>query len=68
MMKELSKIKDGLMTLIAENIRCTEIEKLERDEVIEINRRDQVNEEAEKECEEIRQEAEKTVLRLELLR
>ena len=67
-MKELSKIKDELMTLIAENIRCTEIEKLERDEVIEINRRDQVNEEAEKECEEIRQEAEKTVLRLELLR
>ena len=55
MMKELSKIKDGLMTLIAENIRCTEIEKLERDEfVIEINRRDQVSEEAEKECEEIR--------------
>ena len=54
MMKELSKIKDGLMTLIAENIRCSEIEKLERDEVIEINRRDQVNEEAEKECEEIR--------------
>ena len=54
MMKELSKIKDGLMTLIAENIRCTEIEKLERDKVIEINRRDQVNEEAEKECEEIR--------------
>ena len=69
MMKELSKIKDELMTLIAENIRCTEIEKLERDEfVIDINRRDQVNEEAEKECEEIRQEAEKTVLRLELLR
>ncbi len=69
MMKELSKIKDGLMTLIAENDRCTEIEKLERDEfVIDINRRDQVNEEAEKECEEIRQEAEKTVLRLELLR
>ena len=34
MMKELSKIKDELMTLIAENIRCTEIEKLERDEVI----------------------------------
>ena len=30
--------------------RCTEIEKLERDEfVIDINRRDQVNEEAEKE-------------------
>ena len=55
MMKELSKIKDGLMTLIAENIRCSEIEKLERDEfVIDINRRDQVNEEAEKECEEIR--------------
>jgi hypothetical protein len=27
-----------------------------------------VNEEAEKECEEIREEAEKTVLRLELLR
>jgi hypothetical protein len=48
-MKELSKIKDGLMTLIAENDRCTKIEKLERDEfVIDINRRDQINEEAEK--------------------
>lgn len=69
MMKELSKIKDGLMTLIAENDRCTEIEKLERDEfVVDINRKDQVNEEGVKECEEIRQEAEKTVLRLELLR
>lgn len=69
MMKELSKIKDGLMTLIAENDRCSEIERLERDEfVVDINRKDQVNEEAEKECEEIRQEAEKTVLRLELLR
>lgn len=68
-MKELSKIKDGLMTLIAENERCTEIEMLERDEfVIDISRRDQVNQEAEKECEEIRGEAEKTVLRLELLR
>ncbi len=55
MMKELSKIKDGLMTLIAENDRCTEIEKLERDEfVVDINRKDQVNEEGVKECEEIR--------------
>jgi hypothetical protein len=54
-MKELSKIKDGLMTLIAENDRCTEIEKLERDEfVVDINRKDQVNEEGVKECEEIR--------------
>jgi hypothetical protein len=44
MMKELNKIKDGLMTLIAENERCTEIEKLERDEfVIDIDRKDQVN-------------------------
>lgn len=69
MMKELSKIKDGLLTLIAENDRCSEIERLERDEfVVDINRKDQVNQEAEKECEEIRQEAEKTVLRLELLR
>jgi hypothetical protein len=43
-MKELNKIKDGLMTLIAENERCTEIEKLERDEfVIDIDRKDQVN-------------------------
>ena len=44
MMKELNKIKDGLMTLIAENERCTEIEKLERDEfVIDIDRKDKVN-------------------------
>jgi hypothetical protein len=43
-MKEQNKIKDGLMTLTAENERCTQIEKLERDEfVIDIDRKDQVN-------------------------
>lgn len=57
------------MTLLAENDRVTDIERLERDEfVIDTNRSVEVHEEGEKECEDIRKEAEKTVLRLQLLR
>jgi ribosomal protein L15 len=69
MVAELSKIKDKLLALLAENDRVTDIEKLERDEfVIDVTRKTKVMTEGEKECEDIRKEAEKTVLRLELLR
>ena len=54
---------------MAENDRVTDIEKLERDEfVIDVPRQSKVISEGDKECEDIRKEAEKTVLRLELLR
>ena len=66
---DLSKIKDKLLALLAENERVTDIERLERDDfVIDVDRKDRVETEGEKECEDIRKEAEKTVLRLELLR
>jgi hypothetical protein len=66
---DLSKIKDKLLALLAENERVSDIERLERDEfVIDVIRKDRVYSEGEKECEDIRKEAEKTVLRLELLR
>jgi len=65
----LTLIKDKLFALLAENERVTDIERLERDEfVIDVDRRDKVFDEGERECDEIRKEAEKTVLRLELLR
>lgn len=68
-MKDLSGISDKLLALLAENQRVTDIEKLERDEfVIDVNRKEKVNKEGEKECDEIRKEAEKTVQRLMLLR
>ena len=68
-MLELMEIKKGLMTLLSENERVTDLERLDRDEfVIDVKRRDQVFDEGEKECDEIRKEAEKTVLRLQLLR
>ena len=69
MMKDLTKIKEKLLALLDENDRVTDIERLDRDEfVIDVNRKDKVVDEGEKECEDIRMEAEKTVLRLELLR
>ena len=65
----MSQIKDNLMQLLAENEQATDIEQLERDEfVIDCFRRDKIEGEGEQECEEIRKEAEKTVLRLQLLR
>ena len=66
---DLTLIKDKLCALLAENERVTDIERLERDDfVIDTIRKDKVFTEGETECEEIRKEAEKTVLRLELLR
>ena len=62
-------IKDKLFALLAENERVTDIERLDRDEfVIDTDRRDKVVDEGEKECDEIRKEAERTVLKLQLLR
>lgn len=52
-----------------ENERVTDIEKLERDEfVIDIDKQAAVVDKGEQVCEEIRKDAEKTVLKLELLR
>lgn len=66
---ELSQIKDKLNALLAENERVTDIERLDRDEfVIDVIRSAKVVDEGENECAEIRKEAERTVLRLELLR
>lgn len=47
----------------------SEIERLQRDDfVIDVERTEQINQEGEQICEEIRKEAEKTTLKLELLR
>jgi hypothetical protein len=55
--------------LLAENEKVTDIERLERDDfVIDVERGQQINEEGEKICDEIRKEAEKTTLKLELLK
>jgi len=57
------------MELLAENEQATEIEQLERDEfIIDVPRAENIRKEGENECQEIRKEAERTVLRLELLR
>lgn len=68
-MKDLGGISDKLLALLAENQRVTDIEKLERDEfVIDVNRKEKTNKDGERECNEIRKEADKTVQRLMLLR
>jgi hypothetical protein len=54
---------------LAENEKVTDIERLQRDDfVIDVERTEQINIEGEQICEEIRKEAEKTTLKLELLR
>ena len=69
MMQELNKIRQGLMELLAENERCTEIEKLERDDfVIDVNRKDRVERAGDEECDAIRKEAKWTCLKLQLLK
>jgi hypothetical protein len=69
MLEELEQIKAKLMDLLEENERVTDIERLDRDEfIIDEKRMENVVNEGVKESEEIRKEAEKTVLRLELLR
>lgn len=69
MLSDLHKIKNKLLTLLDENERVTDIERLERDEfIVDVPRMHKVVDEGQKECQEIKKEAEKTVLRLELLR
>lgn len=68
-MQELKVIKNKLHDLLAENEKVTDIERLERDDfVIDVERGEQINHEGEQICEEIRKEAEKTTLKLELLK
>lgn len=68
-MAELTVLKGKLGELLAENERVTEIERLDRAAfVIDTERAEQVNAEGEQICEEIRREAERTTLKLELLR
>ena len=68
-MSELNVIKNKLFELLDENDKVTDIEKLERDEfIIDVDKQTIVVEDGEKTCEDIRQEADKTVLKLELLR
>lgn len=68
-MQELNKIRQSLMELLAENERCTEIEKLERDEfVIDVMRKDRVEKSGDDECDAIRKEAKWTCLKLQLLK
>lgn len=68
-MGDLVKIRNKLQELLAENEKVTDIEKLERDEfVIDTEKRDHFEQQGENVCAEIRNQAEKTTLTLELLR
>lgn len=68
-MIELNVIRSKLHELLQENEQVSEIEKLDRDEfVIDVLKADQFYQEGEKTCDAIRNEAEKTVLKLELLK
>jgi hypothetical protein len=68
-MEQLTVIQKKLRDLLSENDRVTEIERLERDEfVVDIFKQDQFICEGDNVCSDIRKEAEKTNLRLELLR
>ena len=69
MMEQLGVIQSKLKDLLHENNNVTEIEKLERDEfVIDVTKQHQFVQEGENVCKDIRNEADKTNLRLELLR
>ena len=60
-----NKEEHSCASLLQENETVTDIERLDRDEfIIDVPRKDQVQAEGEKECNEIKKEAEKTVLRL----
>ena len=68
-MEQLGGIQSKLKELLHENNTVTEIEKLERDEfVIDVEKQDQFIQEGDNVCNDIRNEADKTNLRLELLR
>lgn len=68
-MIELNVIKQRLQELLKENDRVTDIERLERDEfIVDISKQLEFLKNGEDVCEEIRKEAEKTNLRLELMK
>ena len=68
-MSELHIIRTKLGDLLVENEKVSDLERLDRDEfVIDVDRSSKDNVEGQNICEEIRKEAEKTVLKLELLR
>lgn len=68
-MIELNVIKQRLQELLKENERVTDIERLERDEfIVDISKQTEFLKNGEDVCEEIRKEAEKTNLRLELMK
>lgn len=68
-MSELNVIRSKLNELLEENERVTDIERLEREEfVIDVEKENRVNEQGEQICEDIRKDAEKEMLRLELLK
>ena len=69
MMEQLGVIQSKLKELLHENNNVTEIEKLERDEfVVDVEKQNQFVQEGDNVCNDIRNEADKTNLRLELLR
>lgn len=68
-MIELNVIKQRLQELLKENERVTDIECLERDDfIVDVYKQDEFVKNGEDVCEEIRKEAEKTNLRLELMK
>lgn len=69
MMEQLGVIQSKLKELLHENNNVTEIEKLERDDfVVDVEKQTQFVQEGDNVCSDIRGEADKTNLRLELLR
>ena len=68
-MHELAKIQNKLQEILAENEKVVDIEKLGRDEfVVDVERQLEFIELGENTCNEIKQDAEKETLKLQLLR
>jgi hypothetical protein len=68
-MEQLLVIQKKLKELLSENEHVTDIERLERNEfVVDLQRQKQFIDEGDNVCNDIRKEAEKTNLKLELLR
>ena len=68
-MHELAKIQNKLQEILTENEKVVDIEKLERDEfVVDVERQLEFIELGENTCNEIKQDAEKETLKLQLLR
>jgi hypothetical protein len=68
-MEQLLVIQKKLKELLSENEHVTDIERLDRNEfVVDLQRQKQFIDEGDNVCNDIRKEAEKTNLKLELLR